>query len=406
MYVYAETLKKYDTTTSGSNVVSKNLYWWPIGSVETTTSNGVTFASGEPAPSTILTRFASKGALEIYSEEESINIIAAKGGTVFFATSDSTTIDSEYGYYVVIEHSDGLYTYYGHLAPNSITVKQGDEVAQGQVIGRMGSSGNTASPKLHFEMREGGQLVSNRVNPEEYVDINDPRYYNGEFSLTTTSLSKTEFIALMNRYCITSNNKPFCDNFAAHAEEIYDVSLSSNVNPELVVITAGTEQAWKQTCGFNYWGINIANGEGCSSGGQYASLKEGIQAYAKVINNYLEGGAHSSLIIQRYKERSKAGCDSGGHGLPGTLAGMQSVYSWVGDYRMNPGSAGYGGCYYFQYIYGKDYCDKISTCKGTSYQNRVEECGASAKTTVCEQNDYTIYQLRDKTDFRLKIFGL
>ena len=58
-----------------------------------------------------------------------------------------------YGNYVIIQHTDGNYTLYGHLYQNSITVVAGDSVRQGQVIGKMGSSGQSTGPHLHFEVR-------------------------------------------------------------------------------------------------------------------------------------------------------------------------------------------------------------------------------------------------------------
>ena len=79
---------------------------------------------------------------------------------------------------------------------------------------------------------------------------------------------------------------------------------------------------------------------------------------------------------------------------------MQSVYSWIGDYRYNPGDSGLGGCYYLNIMYGENYCSTVSSC--TSYSS----CPSSSATTVCEQNDYTAYQLQEKLEFRNAIFGL
>ncbi len=53
---------------------------------------------------------------------------------------------------VIIEHGAGEYSVYAHLLPGSITVKPGDKVGSGQVIGRLGSSGNSTEPHLHFQV--------------------------------------------------------------------------------------------------------------------------------------------------------------------------------------------------------------------------------------------------------------
>lgn len=392
-----------------------NSYWWPIGSAETTTENGVTFASGDPVPSTITATFAgddsvhngSHGAIDISNGNGvgGTNIIAAKDGIVIYPTSAELTQFADNGYvgnpegggfgnYVVIQHSDGNYTYYAHMAQNSITVMAGDNVRQGQVIGKMGHSGSSTGTHLHFEVRAGGNSHSNRVDPLEYVSIDNPRPGCVDFSLTSTSLSKQEFISKMEAYCTNSGNSDFCTNFSNHAGEVYDVSIDSGVNPELVVVTAGTEQGWRKCGGlYNFWGIGIPNGAGCSAGPQLTSLAAGIREYASTLAAYQPGGSSASMIEQRNQQREEAGCDDAGHGPPGSLAGMQSVYSWVGDYRYNPGSSSLGGCYYLNIIYGANYCNTVPS-------------GNNVPTTVCEQNDYTAWQLQEKLELRNAIFGL
>lgn len=418
IYLYAETLETYDTTNTTVTACNGTSFWWPIGSSETTTNNSKTLASGEPVATTITATFAGNdnvhkgahGALDIATGGD-VNIIAAKAGTVVYPTSESQinypvgSLESSdgggYGNYVIIEHSDGTFTLYAHMRAGTITVMKGESVAQGQVIGKMGSSGRSTGQHLHFEVRIGGNSSSNKVDPEKYVSMDDPRPGCGDFSLTSTSLSKQEFVTLMNAYCSSSGDGNFCTNFSANAEEVYDVSLNNNVNPELVVVTAGTEQGWKKCDGlYNFWGIGIPNGAGCSAGPNLTSLEAGIKKYAETINNYLEGGSQAAAITSRYNARLNAGCDPSGYGPPGTLAGMQSVYSWIGDHRYNPGSWGKGGCIYLNIIYGSGYCSGVSTC--TDYSN----CPESSRTTTCEQSDYTAFQLKGKVELRQKIFGL
>lgn len=75
---------------------------------------------------------------------------AADDAVVLFTGNDGYG----YGNYVVLGHSGGLVTLYGHLA--SISVKQGDQLKQGDVIGAEGSTGNSTGPHLHFELRVDG----------------------------------------------------------------------------------------------------------------------------------------------------------------------------------------------------------------------------------------------------------
>lgn len=64
-----------------------------------------------------------------------------------------------FGNYVKILHRDSLCTYYGHLMKNSLLVKFGDSVKAGQPIGKVGSSGQSGQPHLHFEVSKNGQKV-------------------------------------------------------------------------------------------------------------------------------------------------------------------------------------------------------------------------------------------------------
>lgn len=397
--------------------VKKEVYWWPIGSAETEEQNGFLLAKGDPQITTISNNYSDENkGIDISSGEadpNTINVIAVKPGVVTYPTDDSqtqfedsgTASDGDgYGNYVKIRHSDGSYTLYAHLAKDSITVKADDVVEQGQVIGKMGRSGDASETKLHFEIRIGSDSPDSSVDPTQYIKADDPRPSSygttGGFSLNETVLSLNEFISKMNDYCQRSNNNNFCNNFANNSELVYQTSVENNVNPELVVVTAGTEQGWGNPYGsYNFWGIGVVNGS--NKVGNYGSLENGIVQYAKVINDYSDpNSGNYNSIINRYNEREEAGCKAEGHGMPGTLEGMQSVYSWIGDHRYNPGGDGLGGCVYLNLIYGAGYCSSVPTCY--DYNN----CPSDSKTTVCEQNDYTAYQLIGKFKIRYDIFGL
>jgi murein DD-endopeptidase MepM/ murein hydrolase activator NlpD len=55
---------------------------------------------------------------------------------------------------VTIRHADGEYSFSAHLIPGSLTVKAGDWVTRGQVIGRCGHSGHSTEPHLHFQLQD------------------------------------------------------------------------------------------------------------------------------------------------------------------------------------------------------------------------------------------------------------
>lgn len=80
-------------------------------------------------------------------------VMAAGAGTVIFAGWS----DWGYGNSIVIAHTPGLYTLYGHLSAIGVTC--GQFVGRAQVIGRVGTTGNSTGPHLHFEVRVGDSLV-------------------------------------------------------------------------------------------------------------------------------------------------------------------------------------------------------------------------------------------------------
>ena len=80
-------------------------------------------------------------------------------GTPVYAAADGVvlttkSITTSYGTYVVIQHANGLQTWYAHGTPGSICVSQGQIVSQGQMIMKSGNSGNSGGPHLHFEVRK------------------------------------------------------------------------------------------------------------------------------------------------------------------------------------------------------------------------------------------------------------
>lgn len=79
-------------------------------------------------------------------------IYAAKAGVVAYAGRMGS-----YGNLIIVSHGGNLSTRYAHC--NSISVRKGQSVAQGQVIGAVGSTGRSTGPHLHFEVRVGGTPV-------------------------------------------------------------------------------------------------------------------------------------------------------------------------------------------------------------------------------------------------------
>lgn len=87
-------------------------------------------------------------------------VVAAEDGKVVFTESGNTG----YGNHIIIQHKNGLKTLYGHLS--SIDVSKGQQVVRGEQIGKVGSTGNSTGPHLHFETIVNGQ----KVNPMPFIN--------------------------------------------------------------------------------------------------------------------------------------------------------------------------------------------------------------------------------------------
>ena len=81
----------------------------------------------------------------------------------------TAALTTSYGNYVLIAHDNGLYTLYAHGQAGSICVSQFQRVKQGQQIMRVGSTGNSSGPHLHFEVRTAPGEYANRKNPLNYL---------------------------------------------------------------------------------------------------------------------------------------------------------------------------------------------------------------------------------------------
>lgn len=86
------------------------------------------------------------------------SVKASDGGTVTFSGWKGT-----YGYLVIVDHGNGIQSYYGHNS--KLLVSAGDKVYQGQTIARAGSTGRSTGNHCHFEIRINGT----RVNPLSYL---------------------------------------------------------------------------------------------------------------------------------------------------------------------------------------------------------------------------------------------
>lgn len=92
-------------------------------------------------------------------------IVAAADGEVVSTRNEGKQYGN--GCYVRIKHSNGLYTLYYHLKSGSVTVKKGEKVTKGQVIGIIGKTGKATGVHLHYQIDKGSSATA--IDPTEYV---------------------------------------------------------------------------------------------------------------------------------------------------------------------------------------------------------------------------------------------
>lgn len=112
-------------------------------------------------------KFSSKFGPRWGRQHAGIDIAAPTGTTVYASMSGKVTFsgwdDGGYGNLVIVDHGNGLQSYYAHNS--KLLVKMGQNVSKGTQIANVGSTGNSTGPHSHFEIRKNGTPV----NPYNYI---------------------------------------------------------------------------------------------------------------------------------------------------------------------------------------------------------------------------------------------
>lgn len=144
-----------DNASTGSGTVSSGMIW-PLQYKNTYISSpfGMRTLGGK-------TKMHKGIDICVVGGSQGKTISAAAGGKVVLAYKSG--YNGGYGLYVVIDHGNGVQTYYAHCS--SVWVSEGQTVSKGQGIGAVGSTGNSTGAHLHF----GVVVNGNFVNPLNYV---------------------------------------------------------------------------------------------------------------------------------------------------------------------------------------------------------------------------------------------
>ena len=240
-----------------------------------------------------------------------------------------------------------------------------------QIMRKVGSSTSVSSGYYLYNLDDHCEFIT--------IDKNGESNACEEMSISSTSLSKSEFVNKVQMY-YSNNNSSYAKVFSDNAETIYDLAVSNGINPEVIVVRASLEGYSPASQGYpnynNYWGIRCYNGQKLSSCASYNSFDSGVLGFINTISKY----------------------DS--------LSSMLKKYAYIGSYWYNPGNAGSGGCYYFPYI--KKYmsssranevsiaCQSSNACQGSS----------CLKTNDEDQLAYSMWQVEKMANQRNSMFNM
>jgi murein DD-endopeptidase MepM/ murein hydrolase activator NlpD len=95
---------------------------------------------------------------------ETLNtLVDQKPGTL--PDPKTITLENVDGNHVVLDIGGGVFAFYAHMQTGSVMVKPGDRVKRGQLLGKLGNTGNTSGPHLHFHLMEGSSVLCSNGIP-------------------------------------------------------------------------------------------------------------------------------------------------------------------------------------------------------------------------------------------------
>lgn len=131
--------------------------------------------------------------------------VAHSDGKVVALRNDCRGFEqNSYGNYVLLQHSNGYYTMYAHMAYNTVQVRVGQNVKRGQRLGYMGNTGHSYGGHLHFEIR---QPNGYKIDPEPYLNADLPN------SAPQPQPSKGYWLPPVTGYNVNDYNNGFAGNY-------------------------------------------------------------------------------------------------------------------------------------------------------------------------------------------------
>jgi murein DD-endopeptidase MepM/ murein hydrolase activator NlpD len=81
---------------------------------------------------------------------------------------------------VILDHGNGEYSLLAHMQFGSVTVTVGDRVAAGHAIGKLGNSGDSFGPHLHYQLQSSPQLFQGQSLPFRFQGVDAPQLSRGK----------------------------------------------------------------------------------------------------------------------------------------------------------------------------------------------------------------------------------
>ncbi|MFV1965386.1 MAG: putative Ig domain-containing protein [Pirellulaceae bacterium] len=173
----------------------QNVDWICCGYVDVGTSQPLDYRGGD---------FMARGHIGLdiglvnfAKMDAGVPVFAAAAGTVTEAHDGNNDRGSDAGNGLFIAHGNGWKTYYAHMARDTITVKKGDLVTPGQLLGYVGASG-VGRPHLDFGLQHNGGVVETLFAPDDYWQDSPAKYPTDieagfpDFGITNFSLDLGE----------------------------------------------------------------------------------------------------------------------------------------------------------------------------------------------------------------------
>lgn len=242
-------------------------------------------------------------------------VVAAEEGTVTYVQiwdgSYDTTGMMSYGHMVEVRHADGNTTLYAHLS--EINVQQGEKVVRGQRIGRVGSTGNSTGPHLHFEvMSETGK----KENPEPVL----------EYGVSTLLDDYTW--SWVNQYLNRPNGTKTISDYGVTRDKVV-AELTSHQSDNYYLGTTyvgGDSQSPKGDTSYNG-----SVGMNCAGFVSYVLCKLGLNAGTSDLNNHtaLPASSVQGLMTKAVGGRSADWYSS--YKSRNLLAGASNYCFWIAN---------------------------------------------------------------------------